>query len=180
MAFARQYSLEEVKFMLQFFEGNKMHLGFKADGSVERYGKAAHPALHGGASRLDQQSRVRTPGEPRMTGTYWTADAQAEATRHVINSFNGQIALRKIDIGETIAVNMKSSLPPRAYKVAQASDDSNKPGQAGHLVKNAAGRAGASTSHAAGYATEGFVRVVKGVGGKLQVQTAFPSGVDLS
>ena len=126
---------------------------------------------------LEQRARVNTPGEPRGTGTYWTEADQAAATCEVLNSFQGRIALRKLDIGETRAV-IESILTRDRYSVANAADNSNHgPGHANHLGRNNAGRAGAGSTHSRGYAKRGLVVVVKGVGGLMQIQTSYPSAM---
>lgn len=174
MAFQRKYTREEVQGMLKIFQGNKAFLGFDADMNVQRAGAAAHAEIHGGASYLDQKGRVNTPGEPRMTGTYWTEDDQIDATLEVLNSIQGQLELAKFDLGET-RVGINGPLTPGQFRMASAHDDSDKgANQPGHVGRNNAARIGAGATHMQGHATEGFVLLLKGVGGLLQVQTSYP------
>jgi len=168
MAYARQYSLSEVKFSLQFFEGNKLVTGVHA-GRLTRHPHAAHPALHGGANLLEQKGRVTTPGEPRKTGTFLTKDQQAEASLLALNSGEGQTELAKIDNGTETSVFIKAPLPAGRFRMALAQDDS-----VGTLVRNDAARSAATTTHTRPVATECHLEAMKGPGGSLQIQTSFP------
>jgi hypothetical protein len=161
--------------MIKIFEGNRAYLGRDAaTNRVHRAGAAAHANIHAGASRLDQAARVNTPGQPRGTGTYWSEADQVAATTEILNHHLSQIQLRRLDTGDT-RLGLEAPLSPGRFKVAEASDDSNLgPNVQGHLGRNNAARAGAGSSHTQGYATRGFVLLVKGVGGLLQVQTSYP------
>ena len=184
MSFSRPYALEEVKGMLQIYRHNRAITGRSlVPGAhmldvhmMTRSAAPAHADIHGGANLLQQQARVNTPGEPRSTGTYWTEDDQAAATLEVLNSFNGRIALRRLDIGETEAT-MSAALTPQRYRVSNAHDRSDLGAVPGHLGRNHAGRMNAGATHTTGYATQGFVKVIKGVGGLMQIQTSYPSAV---
>lgn len=176
MPYSRRYTLQEVKGMLQIYRGNHAMTGRnQVTHRHDRAGAGAHAHIHAGASFLDMQARVNTPGEPRATGTYWNDDDQAAATLEVLNSMSGQIALRRLDIGETRAP-MEAPLMANRYKISDAHDRSDRVGQAGHLGRNAAGRAGAGSIQTVGFASKGFVLVVPGVAGQLQIQTSYPSG----
>jgi hypothetical protein len=176
MPFSRRYTLEEVKGMLQIYRGNHAITGHvPGTNQLTRSPAGAHAHIHGGANILEMKARVNTPGEPRSTGTYWTEDDQAAATLEILNSFQGQIALRRLDIGEKEAT-MSSTLTPNRYRVSNAHDKSDKgAGVAGHLGRNQAARANAGATFESSYATQGFVKVVKGVGGLMQIQTSYPS-----
>jgi len=177
MAFSRRYTLIEVKGMLQIYRGNHAIVSVgPGDFQLVRATAGAHAHIHAGASYLDLQHRVNTPGEPRMTGTYWSDDDQAAATLEVLNSFQGQIKLRLLDMGEKRAA-MECSLKPDTYRVAQATDRSNLPGQPGNLTKGSQLRAVAGADQSVSHATKGFVLAVPGVGKLLQIQTSFPSAV---
>lgn len=177
MAFSRHYTAAEVEGMLRIFGGNRAITGRDPNThQLQRADAAAHAHIHGGANYLQLQQRVNTPGEPRATGTYWTEADQVAATTEILNSDAGRIALRRLDIGEQRAA-ITASLTPNRYRVAQASDLSNRPNLPGHLGRSDPGRAGAGATHTQGYATKGFVLAVKGVGGLLQIQTSFPCEV---
>ncbi len=176
MAFARPYSLHEVKGMLQIFEGN---LAIQTVNPLHRVQRANEPAhaitRHGGADMHFQGNRVNTPGEARTTGTYWNRDDQAAATMEILNSPTGQQELRKIDLGTQTFASIRANLPPNRYRISVATDRSNTgQGNAGHLNRNDVGRTNAGALHVTTYATTGFVKAVKGVGGLLQIQTSFP------
>ncbi|MEK6481966.1 hypothetical protein WJR50_30780 [Catalinimonas sp. 4WD22] len=169
MIFSRKYTLEEVKGLLQIYRGNQAITGVNSvNSTVQRSPAAAHAHIHGGANFLEQRARVNTPGEPRKTGTYWSEQDQAAATLEVLNSDNGRIALRQLDIGESSAV-MEAYLTPGRFRVASAQDASQ-----GVLGRNNPARAHAGSINSQGFASKGFVKVVKGVGGQLQIQTSFP------
>jgi hypothetical protein len=181
MAFARQYSLQEVRGMLQIYRSNHAVHGVNAQHQVTRAVAGAHAHIHAGASYLDLQARVNTPGQPRLTGTYWSDEDQAAATLEVLNSAGGQVELAKLD-NPALAVGDKRAaifapLTPGRYKVAQAADRSNQPGQPGNLVKNSPLRANAGSRQEVRMASQGFVLAVPGVGGLLQIQTSWPSQV---
>ncbi|WP_420858843.1 hypothetical protein [Marivivens marinus] len=171
--YRRRYTEMEVRGMLQIYGGNRMMTGVGPGGRTQRSPAPAHASIHGGASFLDQRTRVNTPGEPRTTGTYWTFDDQVSATTEILNSMQGQIALQRLEIGEKDCV-MEAALPHRKYKISSAHDDSDKGGGAGHLGRNNAGRMGAGSTHTQGYAVRGFVKAVAGINGTLQIQTSFP------
>ena len=175
MPFSRRYTLQEVKGMLQIYRNNHAITGLvPGTHTFTRSPAGAHAHIHGGSNSLEQQARVNTPGEPRATTTYWSEDDQAGATLEILNSFAGQIALRRLDIGEKEAA-MTSALTPNRYKVSSTHDKSDKGGQPGHFGRNDARRANAGATHITSFATQGFVKVVKGVGGLMQIQTSFPS-----
>src|SRR3546814_10685891 len=109
-----------------------------------RAAAGAHAHIHDGASFLDMQALVNTPGEPRATGTYWNDDDQAAATLEVLNSMSGRVALRRLDIGEGRAP-METLLTANHYNLSDARDRSNRVGQPGHMFKNAPGRVGAGS-----------------------------------
>jgi hypothetical protein len=181
MAFARQYSLQEVQGMLQIYRNNHAIHGVDANHQITRANAGAHADIHAGASFLDLQARVNTPGQPRLTGTYWSTEDQAAATLEVLNSAAGQLELAKLDdpllaIGDKRAA-IRAPLTPGRYKVAQAQDRSNHPGQPGHLVNNSPLRANAGARQEVKMASQGFVLAVPGVGGLLQIQTSWPSQV---
>ena len=168
MAFSKNYSLMEVQGMLRIYKGNHAITGVAANGHLQRSDAGAHAHIHGGANFLEQRDRVNTPGQPRTTGTYWSEQDQAEATREVLNSLEGRVALRRLDIGESSAV-MEASLTVGRYRVSTARDNST-----GTLSRNNAMRVNAGSTSTQSYAQRGFVKVVKGVGGLLQIQTSFP------
>jgi len=175
MPFQRLYTREEVHGMIQIFEGSRPIRAINPlTHRIDRQRNASHPGIHGGASYLDQRTRVNTPGEPRTTGTYWTQDDQIEATLNVINSHLSQIQLRQFDTGAT-RVALETDLPVNRYRIEVAHDDSDLgAGVAGHVGRNNAGRLGAGSTHAVAYARRGFVLLLRGVGRRLQIQTAFP------
>lgn len=176
MAYSRRYTLQEVKGMLQIYRGN--HAMINANPATHRHQRApagAHAHIHAGASFLDMQARVNTPGEPRATGTYWNDEDQAAATLEVLNSMAGQIALRRLDIGEGRAP-MEAMLMSNRYRISDAHDRSDRLGQPGHLGRNAAGRMNAGSIQTVGFAAKGFVLAVPGIAGQLQIQTSYPSG----
>jgi hypothetical protein len=174
MAFSRRYTLAEVKGMLQIFEGNRSITGVNPHThTATRAANPAHAvAFHGGSGLLDMTARVNTPGEPRSSGTYWSQDDQAAATLEILNSFQGQIALRRLDIGETSAT-IESTLVPARYRMSTATDLSSLAGP-GQLARANPGRVGQGAVHATTYAARGFVKVVKGVGNLMQIQTSYP------
>lgn len=176
MAYARQYSIDEVKGMLQIFEGNHAIQGVNALHQFQRAAEPVHAVTrHGGADFHFQGNRVNTPGEARTTGTYWNRDDQAAATTEILNSIAGQQELAKIDNGVQTFASIRANLPPNKYKISVAADRSNTgQGNPGHLNRNDANRATAGATHTTTYATKGFVKAVKGVGGLLQIQTSFP------
>lgn len=175
MAYSRRYTLAEVKGFLQIYRANHAVQGIGPGHHIQRAGAGAHAHIHGGANLLAMQARVNTPGEPRSTGTYWNEDDQAAATLELLNSMAGQIALRRLDIGEGRAP-MEGPLTPQRYRMSEAHDRSDRPGQAGHLGRNAATRVGQGAVHTVLYATRGFVLAVPGVAGQLQIQTSYPIG----
>lgn len=70
---------------------------------------------------------------------------------------------------------IQTALALNTYKFAAAADSSNLgAGVAGHIGWNNAARIGAGSTHTQGYATQGFVKVIKGVGGLTQIQTSYP------
>src|SRR3546814_20957361 len=99
-----------------------------------RAAAGAHAHIHAGASFLDMPARVNTPGEPRATGTYWNDDDQAAATLEVLNSMSGQVALRRLDIGEGRAP-MENLLTANHYQHSDARARRNRVGSPDQLVK---------------------------------------------
>ncbi|MFT5229367.1 MAG: hypothetical protein ACI9EV_002521, partial [Urechidicola sp.] len=138
----------------------------------ERSPAAAHAHIHGDSNFLDQRARVNTPGEPRQTGTYYNVDDQAAATLELLNSAAGTIALRALDIGGTDAV-IETNLTPDYYRSASA-QDASQPAGPNHFNRNDEGRRDAGSIHTQAFARRGFVKVVKGVGGLMQIQTSYP------
>ena len=175
MAFSRQHELSEVKGMLQIYRNNHAITNVDANtGAITRSNAGAHAHIHGESSFLDQRARVNTPGEPRTTGTYWNSDNQARATLEILNSGTGQTALQDLDNGQSNTV-IQTALTLNTYRYAAASDASNLgPNVPGHVGRNNQARIGAGSNHSQGYATQGFVKVVKGVGGLMQIQTSYP------
>ena len=173
MPYQRQYTREEVQGMIKLFEGNRLFQRTEA-GHVIRANAAAHANIHAGASFLDQRTRVNTPRQPRTTGTYWSEDDQIDATLDVINSFEGQIRLRQLDMGER-RLSIESNLPAgSSYRVSVAHDNSDRGGAAGHLGRNNLGRRNAGSTRQLSTARRGFVLLLRAPGGLLQVQTSFP------
>jgi hypothetical protein len=167
MAFARQYDLSEVKGMLAIYNGNQLKT---ATGTTP----AAHASGHVGSDFRDMRTRVNTPGQTRVDGTYITEDAQAKATQYMLNSPAGQLALQTLDAGQASAV-ITIPLPANTYKMAAVHDRSNVgPGLAGHVGKNNAARGGAGADTVNSFAASGFMKVYKAVGGLLQIQTSYP------
>lgn len=170
MAYSRQYTLAEIKGMLQIYRNNRQFLGVDDEGKVQRAKKPMHAqTLHGGASRLELTKRVNTPHEPRMSGTYWNEDDQAAATHELLNSVEGQEALRRLDIGENRAA-FTALLTPNRYMMANAVDNSKAAG----VGRNDPARKDAGATHRTAFAVSGFVLCVSGVGGQLQIQTSYP------
>lgn len=173
MAYARLYSLGEVKGFLQIYRSNHAIQGVGPNHVLQRANAGAHAHVHGGANLLDMQARVNTPGEPRATGTYWNEDDQAAATVELLNSAAGQAELQLLDLGQMRA-SIQGMLIPNRYKMSLAEDRSNRQGQPGHLVKNSPQRVGQGAVHTVMFATRGFVLAVPGVAGQLQIQTSYP------
>lgn len=172
MAYSRRYTLFEIRGMLQIYRNNRQIIGIGAGRVLQRAPNPMHAQkFHGGASRLDLTERVNTPGEPRMSGTYWSEDDQAAATLEVLNSMAGQIALRRLDIGEGRAP-MEAALTLNRYRMASATDASSL--LKTPVPKASEKRIGAGAVHRTSYASKGFVLCVPGVAGLLQIQTSFP------
>lgn len=175
MAYSRRYTLHEVKGFLQIYRANHAVQGVGPGHHLQRAAAGAHAHIHGGADLRQMQARVNTPGEPRSTGTYWNEDDQAAATLEIINSMAGQIALRRLDIGEGRAP-MEGPLIAGRYRMSEAHDRSDHQGLPGHLGRNSPLRTGQGAVHTVLYATRGFVLAVPGVAGQLQIQTSYPIG----
>jgi len=127
----------------------------------------------GGANFLDQRGRVNTPGQPRSTGTYWTEDDQIDATTEILNNHLVQIQLRRLDLGER-RLGIEAPLLHHRYRISVASDKSDLNGNPGHLGRKNPGRIGAGSTHIQGYATKGFVLLIRQPGKLLQIQTSYP------
>jgi hypothetical protein len=169
MPYSRRYTLTEIKGMLQIYRNNRQVTGVGPGHVVQRSNAEMHAqAFHGGASMLDLTQRVNTPGQPRTSGTYWNEDDQAAATLEIINSMAGQIALRRLDIGEGRAP-IEAALTPNRYRMSSATDASM-----GFATKASPARVGAGAVHTTTFATKGFVLCLPGVAGQLQIQTSYP------
>lgn len=175
MPFSRQYSRSEVQGMLMIYEGSRPISAIDpATHAITRQRNPAHASIHGGASFADQRTRVNTPGEPRMTGTFQTQDDQIDAALAAINSFQGQIQLRRLDGGET-RLGLQAPLPPGRFQISSHHDNSDLgAGVAGHVGRNNAARIGAGSTRQLQTARSAFVLLLKGVGNRLQIQTCYP------
>lgn len=176
MPFQKPYSKNEAQFMLQVYEGSRAFLNAHG-GVVTRHGAPSHPALHGGAGFGAQRTRVTTPGQPRTTGTFLTADKQAEALAFALNDPIGQAELATMDANPAVRdIRFTVALPAGAYRMSTHHDDSDiGAGAAGHLVRNDPGRAGGTSTRTIAFATHIFVYAIRAPGGKLQIQTCYPS-----
>jgi|GEM_PF-4282812 hypothetical protein len=173
MPFQRQYTKYEVQGMLKIFQGNRAFQGFQ-NGVPQRANAPAHANIHGGANFIEQRARVNTPGQPRATGTYWTEDDQINATMEILNYHLSQVQLRRLDLGDR-RLSLEAPLANGRYRISVAEDNSNiGAGVAGHAGRNNPARRGAGSTHHQGFARKGFVLLVCGVGGLLQVQTSYP------
>ena len=174
MKFQRQYTYYEVQGMIKIFQGNRAFLNVDNNNIVHRPNASAHANLHAGASYLDQRNRVNTPREPRATGTYMNERDQIAATTYILNSHEVQIQLRQLDLGEQ-RLGVTAALPVNQYLIAVAEDNSNRgAGNAGHVGRNSQNRWGAGSTHRQVFATQGFVLLIRGVGGLIQIQTSYP------
>jgi hypothetical protein len=177
MPFARIYSRDEVKGMMQLYFQNKAVQGVDAQHRFVRSAKPAHYDAHAGASYLDMRDRVNTVDEPRTTSTYWSDAVQIDATMELLNSAVGQVELAILDdptlAGPEKRANIRTNFV-NDYAVAVAYDRSNVPGNAGHLIRANPLRAGSGARIARGIALNGYVLAVPGVAGLLQIQTSYP------
>ena len=59
MAYQKTYTTDEVRFMLQVYEGAHAFRGATPDHKIQRHGVAAHASLHGGAGFDQQRDRTK-------------------------------------------------------------------------------------------------------------------------
>lgn len=181
MAFQKTYTKDEARFMLQVYEGAHAFRGSDASHMINRHGAAAHPALHGGAGFDAQRARVNTPGQPRTTGTFHTQEEQAAALAHALNSAAGQAALGQLDANPgQREIKFNAGLPPGQYQMTNHADNSSHldaTGNAlpGHVAKNNAARTGAGSTQTQAQATGIYVFAMRAPGGKLHIQTCYPT-----
>ena len=170
MKFKEDYTLAEVKAMLSIYEGNR---AIKENNSLShrltRQDAAAHAqSKHAGVNFLNLGKRVNTIGGPRNNRTYLNQSSQASATMEILNSVEGKKARLSVYNGAPSA-NIETELNGR-YQIANAEDLS-----IGSLVRKNPGRKTAGFKSTMPFATHGFVKIVKAVGGLIQIQTSYPT-----
>lgn len=163
MAYARQYSLDEVKGMLQIMEGN-INLASKTPIPLNKRAPAHAITLHSGVGADAMKDRVLDELKKKKkfaTSAYQTFEMQAGATRDLLNCATGQTELAKLDAKTEKRVLIKAALINR-YLGYQTK------GQKAGGVKTTA--------------EEGLHEVAEGmmiceafVGGILQIQTSYPA-----
>lgn len=163
MAFARQYSLEEVKGMLQIMEGN-INLASKTPVPAAKRAPAHAIGLHGGVSAPQMTDRVQNELKKKKkfaTSSYQTFEMQAGATRDLINSATGQGELAKLDNGTEKRVAITAVLTGRylGYKTSGTKSGGVK----------------TTTQDGLREVNEGMVLLEGFVGRLLQIQTSYPA-----
>ena len=181
MPYQKTYTSDEARFMLQVYEGAHAFRGANAAHQIQRHGAAAHAALHGGAGFDAQRTRVNTPGQPRTTGTFHTTDDQVAALTHALNSVPGQAALGQLDANPgQREISFNAGLPPGRFQMTNHADvsshlDAHGNALPGHVAKNNAARIGAGSTQTRAAATGIYVLAMRAPGGKLQIQTCYPT-----
>lgn len=156
MAYARAYDLIEVKGLLSIIEGS-------ANGVVNNNQPAHSGARHSEQTQADLAARSRGRRGPRDVSTYKDFDTLVAATHEALNSPQGQAALGLLD-GGSQREGFRAPLGG-GYFASKTHRDG--------------GRAtGTITNEPFVIATEAFVLVLPWIGGKLWIQTSYPSQVN--
>jgi hypothetical protein len=170
MAYARQYDVSEVKGMLMIAEGSANITAFRVfEANMAKKKKkkkvtfAGAPVAHAGtlhASQTADDLSTRVDTGPVTASTFKDFDTMVLATREALNHPNGQAALALLD-GGNIDATFRAPLAGQYF-----GSRSTRIGAQG---------SGQSNNEPFMLATECFVKVVRFVGGKLWIQTSYPS-----
>jgi hypothetical protein len=169
MAYARIYDVAEVKGMLMIAEGSANITAFRvfAANQAKKKKKAVFskaPAAHAGtlhAAQTADDLSGRVDTGPMTASTFKDFDTMVLATTEGLNHANGQAALALLD-GGAIDATFNAPLAANQYYGSR----STRVGAKG---------SGVATNEPFMVATQIFVKVVRFVGGKLWIQTSYPS-----
>jgi hypothetical protein len=169
MPYARQYEVSEVKGMLMIAEGSANVTAFRVfaakmalKGKKASLAKApvAHAGtLHAAQTADDLSTRVDTG--PPVASTFKDFDTMVLATTEGLNHANGQAALALLDAGQ-IDATFNAPLGGNQYYGSRSS-------------RVGAKGSGVSNDEPFMIASEVFIKVVRFIGGKLWIQTSYPS-----
>jgi hypothetical protein len=162
MAYARVYTVDEVKGMLMIIESSQNVTITYTKGKFKgQHPPAAHSgSLHAGKTQADLSNRAVAEAKSK-TSSYKDFDTMVLATTEALNSPQGQLALARLD--PPTSANDATFNAPLAGNKYYAS-------RVSHNVKS-----GAVTNEPYMIASEAFVKVCKYIAGKLWIQTSFPS-----
>ncbi len=169
MAYARQYDVAEVKGMLMIAEGSANITAFRVfAATAAKKGKKAvfanAPVAHAGtlhAAQTASDLSTRVDSGPQTASTFKDFDTMVLATTEGLNHPNGQAALALLDAGQ-IDATFRAPLAGNMYYGSRST----------RIGKKWSGRA---TDEPFLVASEIFVKVVRFIGGKLWIQTSYPS-----
>jgi hypothetical protein len=169
MPYARQYDVAEVKGMLMIAEGSANITSFRvfavkqaAKGKKAAFSKA--PVAHSGglhASQTADDLSTRVDTGPQTASTFKDFDTMVLATVEALNHANGQAALALLD-GGAIDATFTAPLAGNLYYGSRSTRVGKK-------------KSGVVNNEPFLIASEAFVKIVRFVGGKLWIQTSYPS-----
>jgi len=163
LAYARQYTLEDVKGMLQIMEGN-INLVSKTPVPANKRAPAHSMTLHSNVGSDAMKDRVVDELKKKKkfaTSAYQTFEMQAGATRDILNCATGQTELAKLDAKTEKRVQIRATLNNRYL---------------GYQTKGQkAGGVKTTSEEGLHEVAEGMVICEAFVGGLLQIQTSYPA-----
>lgn len=169
MAYAKHYEVSEVKGMLMIAEGSANITSFRVfEAKLAKKKKKADfskaPVAHAGtlhASQTADDLSTRVDTGPQTASTFKDFDTMVLATTEGLNHANGQAALALLDGGQ-IDVTFNAPLAGNQYYGSR----STRVGAKG---------SGVATNEPFMVASQIFIKAVRFVGGKLWIQTSYPS-----
>jgi Bacterial CdiA-CT RNAse A domain len=169
LTYARTYDVAEIKGMMMIAEGSANVTAFRVFAAKQAKKKkkallSAAPAAHAIAKHVGQSATdlaTRVDSGPQVASTFKDFDTMVLATVEGLNHANGQTALGTLDAG-ALDATFSAPLAGNLYFGSRS-------------TRVGAKNSGTANNEPFMVATEITIKVVRFIGGRLWIQTSFPS-----